>query len=139
MSVDTTMAAVLAVEDALDPADKERILGKFRNSNLNGANVSDILDILDNHDALLELREPFYEDGQHDEAKRLNGWAILDENFVDTYETRLHSRLIGMACLAVAILTDKVPTPQAVASLARKAADVAATRWPGGEYPSGLA
>lgn len=140
MSADVTMVSVLSVEQALSEPDRQKILGKFRSSNLNGAAVADILDILDNHDALLELREPFFEDGEQDVARRILDWPVLeDHDELDAYLTRLQSRLIGMSCLALAILTDKVPTPQAVASLARTAADVAEARWPGGEYPSGLA
>jgi hypothetical protein len=133
---DVTTHAALAIGDALTDDAKERILAKFRTSNLNGAPVADILDILDNGDALLELREPFYEDGGADQAHWLLGWEPYSDDEPRTYEVRLRHRLIGFATLALALLDDAVPKPPFVAALASMAAAVAESRWPGGQYVS---
>ena len=133
MTGDARTHAALAVEQALGEASRQRILAKFRHSNLDGADVADILDILDNGDALLELREPFYDDGADGEVRRFLDWPVADEK-VRGYKRLLRHRLISYACLAVALLTDAVPEPGQVARLAGAAADVAAERWPGGEY-----
>jgi hypothetical protein len=132
---DVTTHAVLAIEDALTDDAKERILAKFRTSNLNGAPVADILDILDNGDALLELREPFFDNGGLERTCQLLGWS--DEvDRTGTYAGLLQRRLIGFATLALALLDDAVPEPPFVAALAAMAAAVAASRWPGGQYVS---
>jgi hypothetical protein len=132
MTGDARTHAALAVEHALDEADRQRILAKFHHTGLDGADVADILDILDNHDALLELREPFYESGGDVEVWRTLDWPMPDE--ADDYAGWLRHRLVSYSCLAVALLTNAVPTPGPVARLAGKAAIVAAERWPGGEY-----
>jgi hypothetical protein len=131
MTGDARTHAALAIEQALGEASRQRILDRFRQSNLNGADVADILDILDNHDALLELREPFYEADGADEVRRRLDWPITD---AEDYPTFLQHRLISYAALAVALLTDAVPTAGPVARLAGVASNVAAERWPGGEY-----
>jgi hypothetical protein len=130
---DVTTHAVLAIQEVLGETAKQRILAKFHHTGLDGADVADILDILDNGDALLELREPFYEEGGADEARRLLGWPN-PEGGPDDYRTRLQSRLIGFAVLALALLDGVIPGPQPVAGLAAIAAAEAESRWPGGRY-----
>lgn len=137
MTGDARTHAALAVEHALTEADRQRILGKFHHTGLDGADVADILDILDNHDALLNLREPFYDGGSADQAWQQLGWRQLDwkgESIAYDYEHALRAALISYSCLAVALLTDAVPTLGPVTRLAGKAATVAAERWPEGEY-----
>jgi hypothetical protein len=129
---DVTTHAVLAIEAVLTDAAKDRILAKFRTSNLNGAPVADILDILDNGDALLELREPFFDNGGLERTCQLLGWS--DDVDRTGYAGLLQRRLIGFATLALALLDDAVPEPRAVAELAAIAAVEAASRWPGGQY-----
>jgi hypothetical protein len=133
MTGDARTHAALAVEQALGEADRQRILDRFRHGNLNGADVADILDILGDHDELLELREPFYDNGADQQVRELLDWQAPGEGSLD-YVGRLRYRLISYSCLAVALLTDAVPTPGPVARLAGAAAAVAAERWPGGEY-----
>lgn len=103
--------AALAVEAAMTEQEKNLILEKFRHSNLNGAAVADILDILDNGDALLELREPFYEDGAYDQAQEMLGWS-----------NRPRKPVLGMSVLAVALMTGTVPRPEQVVDLAQRVA-----------------
>lgn len=135
MSGDPGLHATLAVEHALTEADRQRILARFHHTGLDGADVSDILDILSNQDALLELREPFYEGGGFEEARQALGWFDADADAdVLSYTARLRLGLIGHSVLAVALLTGQVPTPGQVARLATKAAEAAEQRWPGGEY-----
>lgn len=108
--------AALAVDRALTELERAKILGKFRRSNLNGAEVADILDILDNHDALLELREPFYEAGAHFRVRQELGWQDEADD-----DNAMRSAVIGMCVLAVALLTDAVPDTGQVVRLVRRA------------------
>lgn len=130
---DANLHAVLAIEAALGEASRQRILARFATSNLNGAAVADILDILDDSDGLLNLREPFYDGGAVEEVRFQLGWPSDAEEARD-YDAMLRRRLIGHAVLAVALLTSAVPTPGPVVRLTRAAADLAAARWPGGQY-----
>lgn len=118
---DVTSQAALAIQSALTEADRQRLLGKFHHTGLDGADVADILDILDNGDALLDLREPFYEDGGFQEALVGLGWTDTRED----YAGRLRLRLVGFAVLAVALLTDAVPTAGSVSRLAARAETLA--------------
>lgn len=110
--------AALAVQRSMNVVTRERILSKFRGTNLNGAEVADILDILDNGDALLQLREPFYESGAANEVFGRLGW---DESNDDQLRAMRH-KLVGYSALAVALLTDAVPTAGAVERMTRSAA-----------------
>lgn len=125
---DVLTHAVLAIERWMPEEDRRKILDRFRHSNLDGAPVTDILDILDNRDALLALREPFYEEGLHEQVRAALGWPAqeddqdayfdMDRLDRDAYTAQLmRARLIGLAILAVALLTDAVPTVEAVTDL----------------------
>lgn len=100
--------AALAVEAALTPEEKRTILDQFQYGPLNGAHVADILDILADHDALLELREPFYENG-YDQAVQ----AYLGRDIDPT--------ILSMAVLAVALLAGQIPWTEVVADVAIRA------------------
>jgi hypothetical protein len=115
---DIRTRAVLAIERAMPETDRQAILDRFRHSVLNGAAVADILDILDNHDFLLEYREPFYEDG-HDHQV----WAILQVPTVAYPEVMppIQLRIMSYAVMARALLEQAVPNPQNVATLVRTA------------------
>lgn len=125
---DVLTHAVLAIERWMPEEDRQKILDKIRHSNLNGAGVADVLDIFDNGDALLNLREPFYDDGLHEQVRAALGWPTQEadqEAYMasdhldrDAYTASLwRSRLIGLSVLAVALLTDAVPTVEAVTDL----------------------
>lgn len=108
--------AALAVQRAMNVVTRERILSKFRGTNLNGADVADILDILGNQDWGLEYTEPFYE-GAEDACRVALGWPTRDED-----SDSMRWALLGASVLAIALLTDAVPTPGAVIRMTRSAA-----------------
>lgn len=107
--------AAIAVEKALSNSDRARILDKFRHTNLNGAEVADILDILDDHDALLPLREPFHE-GAEDAVRVALGWPTSGED-----DDQMRGAVLRMSALAIALLTNAMPTPGAVIRLTQSA------------------
>jgi hypothetical protein len=106
--------AVLAVERGMPLALRKAILARFRHSSLNGAAVADILDILDNHDYLLQYREPFYEDDQPTQVRQILDWPPEEDALAD----HLRNRVIGYSVMAVALLDNTIPDPQDVATLA---------------------
>lgn len=108
--------AALAVEAALTRSEQDSILAQFRHSNLDGADVADILDILSNQDALLEYTEPFYERGEDQTVRLILGWPMEDGQ-------RWRSMVISMAVYAIALLEHRVPSISAVADLVRRAVD----------------
>lgn len=100
----------------MNVATRERILAQFKSTDLNGADVADILDILGDQDWGLQYTEPFYE-GAEDATRVALGWPTRDED-----DDPMRWALLGASVLAVALLTNAVPTPGAVIRLARSAA-----------------
>lgn len=131
---DARTKAVLAIERAMPPADRARILARFRNTNMDGADVADILDILADHDWGLEYREPFYESSAVNEAYQLLGWEPYSDDEPNTLEMKIRHSIVSHVTVAVALLTNAVPTAGAVSRMARSAAIFAQVEtWTGKE------
>lgn len=117
---DARTKAAFAVEEAMKPVDRYRLL-TYAVSNqpaFEGARVADVLDLYDDHDALLGWREPFTQ--KH--GPRVD--AALDIE-VGSPTNLLRGFVAMYATLACAVLMEGEPLPQDVIELARNAVAIA--------------
>ena len=112
--------AALAVEHVMPGGDKLAFMGWVveQNPQFRGASIADVLDIYDDHDALLAWREPFWE--KHaDRVQAALGYNPDEDAGTPTYFLR--AAIASYATLACAVLMEGEPLPADVITLAEQA------------------